>query len=538
MEYTVSERKQNHNYFRRFHNFSFIALLYSRISDLISERGHVFLNIIQFRKHYRRYSYSVTQLMNMTVFGLWLCLISKDVAEISMVRTRFTSTLPAFILFYFFQQTMPILAARASLLFSFAQPLSLRGLAALSTYRSIIASSSCSPTEPKCPSSRHSTVRMATTTAPAVLSSEISGPNWILEYASLDAPALNADIDAANEEMALMESLGKSLGPLAATARDLPSEDKLVKQLVEMHNSYYRAVVLLRNIGTYASCVSSVNGTDAAAKKLSSSIQSLFARCRASYEPASLILDLCPDNLFQKFLAADKQTASAEFILRHSRQMADHRLSLEEENMITGLQVTGHSAWATMYSDLSSVIPVHISQPDGSLKSMGIATAEAMRDSPDEDIRRKSWEAIREAWLPHQETCAAALNAITGWRLDLYERRQLDSPISSSLHMNRMSQATLEALFTALDASSDIGRRALRIQAKCLGKDSLEPWDLFAPAPSSNTSVGKIYTFDEGIDLIAKAIGAVDEEGGNFVRMMQENKWIEASRGDKKRPGA
>lgn len=449
------------------------------------------------------------------------------------------TTLPASLLvLVFLQLTMvPSVARRVPLLFSLAQPLSLKGLAVLSNFRSATAET-CPAFAPTCVSSPKPALRMVTTASPTAPLSEISGPTWTLEYAALDAAALKADLAAADKEMDLMESIGKTLGPLVTTARELQPDDELVKQLVEMHNSYYRAVVLLRNVGTYASCVASVDGTDASAKKLSSTVQTLFARCRAAYEPASLILDLCPDDLFEKFLAADKDTSSAEFILRHSRRMADHRLSLSEENMITGLQVTGHSAWGTMYSDLSSVIPVHMPQPDGSTKSMGIATAEAMRDSPDEDTRRKSWEAIREAWLPHQETCAAALNAITGWRLDLYKRRDLKSPLSSSLHMNRMSQATLDALFSALDSSSEAGRRALRIQAKCLGKEALQPWDLFAPAPLSNTTAGKIYTFDEGIDLIANAVGAVDEEGGKFVRMMQENGWIEASRGDKKRPGA
>eukprot|EP00173_Palmaria_palmata_P002008 Plantae.Rhodophyta-Palmaria_palmata.ctg2226.p1 GENE.Plantae.Rhodophyta-Palmaria_palmata.ctg2226~~Plantae.Rhodophyta-Palmaria_palmata.ctg2226.p1 ORF type:complete len:322 (-),score=58.08 Plantae.Rhodophyta-Palmaria_palmata.ctg2226:1293-2177(-) len=47
-----------------------------------------------------------------------------------------------------------------------------------------------------------------------------------------------------------------------------------------------------------------------------------------------------------------------------------------------------------------------------------------------------------------------------------------------------------------------------------------------------------MYTFDEGIELIANAVGAFDEKAGVFVRMMRDKGWIEASRGDTKRPGA
>lgn len=216
--------------------------------------------------------------------------------------------------------------------------------------------------------------------------------------------------------------------------------------------------------------------------------------------------------------------------------MKDHKLTLQEENVITQLSVTGHSSWATMYQDISSVIPVQVALDDGN-KTMGIASAEAMRDSPHEHIRKASWEGIREAWLPHQHTCAAALNAITGWRLDMYKQRDYDSFLTSSLHSNRMSHATLNALLAALDSSTEIGRRALRIQAKALGKSVLQPWDLFAPAPVK-ADLGRIYSFDDGIELIASAVGKVDKAAGEFVKMMRDNKWIEASRGDKKRPGA
>lgn len=343
--------------------------------------------------------------------------------------------------------------------------------------------------------------------------------------------------------MDVMHQVGKSLKPLVPIAASLTDEHVathgLLQNLLQIFRQYWKAHVLLRNASTYALCVSSVDGTNEPAKKLYGQVQELWANCRKVYEPASLILDLCPHNLFYQFLDTDDDTRAARFILEHSRKMALHRLSLEEENMLTSMGVTGHSAWGSLYSDLSSVLTVVMKDEEtGEDKQMGIATAEAMRDSPHENIRRKSWEAIREAWLPHQETCAAALNAITGWRLELYEQRGFDSFLTASLHANRMSEKTLKTLLHAIDSKADVGRRALKIQAKMLGKEALAPWDLFAPAPGDGGGVGKLYTFDEGIELISRAVGEVDVKGGEFVTMMKDKLWIEASRGDKKRPGA
>lgn len=423
-----------------------------------------------------------------------------------------------------------------------ASPLSLaRASGPITLLSSRSSASFCPASTSNCKHARRDLPTMSVSAVPRA-SRDITGPTWTLDYASLDAAALHADLTAAKADMESMEATGATLAELVPLARDLTeaqiAEHNVLARLVDMFRKYWNAVVLLRNVSTYAHCVASVDGTDADAKRLSGQLEVLFARCRTSYEPAALILDLCPASLFDAFLATDDSTRAAKFKLSHSRKMARHRLSLEEENMVTMLTVTGHSAWGSLYTDLSSVLPVHMKQPDGSVKTMGIASAEAMRDSSEEEVRRSSWEAIREAWLPHQETCAAVLNAITGWRLDMYGKRRHDSFLTSSLYLNRMSKATLDAIFKALDSSSEVGRRALRIQAKALKKKALEPWDLFAPAPVSSADVGKIYTFDEGINLIANAVGAVDAEGGSFVRMMQEKGWIEASRGDKKRPGA
>lgn len=44
--------------------------------------------------------------------------------------------------------------------------------------------------------------------------------------------------------------------------------------------------------------------------------------------------------------------------------------------------------------------------------------------------------------------------------------------------------------------------------------------------------------YPEGLDTIAKAVGEVDPSIGEFVRMMDKQRWVEGSEGDAKRPGA
>lgn len=439
-----------------------------------------------------------------------------------------------------------LLLATAPLALSFVGPSTAVNLRQTSSFAKPSSSFSCSrdprlvSTSSRAKSSVCHIKMSSTATQVQADVDDISGPNWVLDYESLESSLLQRHISEASEKINGMEKAAVSIRHLVPVAQTLSSEEAseadLVPSLVSMHQDFWKTVVILQNVGTYASCMSSVDGTNEGAKKLASQVQVMFAKTRQAYEAASLILDLCPEEVFTTFLETDDDTKSSEYVLRHSRKLRRHKLSLEEENMVTRLSVTGHNTWSSMYTDISSVIPVTLTL-NGEEKTMGIASAEAMRDSPDETVRRASWEGIREGWLPHQETCAAALNAITGWRLDDYQQRGYGNFLTSSLHSNRMSNASLQALLGAIDSNVDVGRRALRIQARALGKSAVDPWDLYAPAPITG-NVGRIYTFDEGIELIADAVGEVDEKAGAFVRMMKENKWIEASRGDKKRPGA
>lgn len=464
-------------------------------------------------------------------------------------HTRYSIPILILISYLFIPMTRILVSPRATVAFAFFTSFAPRSrpiFAQAQSYpRGQLNRWTCSPSHLFTTRSRGVCFPTMTATTPstdaAQAAPEISGPSWVLEYEGLDAPALLSDIASAEEKISSLQGMAPTIANLLPEASNLTvhraKETHALDTLVSMTKSYWKAVILLRNVATQASCVASVDGSNTSAKKMLTDMQVRLSRLRQAYEPASLMLDLCPDVILEEFLQMDDEISAAEYMLRHSRRMRQHKLSLVEENIITSLGVNGHSAWGTLYTDLSSTIPVRMTMPDGSVRTMGVASADAMRDSPDGAIRKASWEAIREAWLPHRETCAAALNAITAWRLDLYDKRGYPSFLSSSLHSNRMSKATLEALLKAIDESSTVGRRALKLQARALGKEALAPWDLFAPAPVKE-NVGRMYTFEEGIELIANAVSEVDKEAGDFVRMMRDKKWIEASRGDKKRPGA
>jgi len=297
--------------------------------------------------------------------------------------------------------------------------------------------------------------------------------------------------------------------------------------------------VLLQNPSVYANCLLSVNGRDAQARTLQGRLQSIQKRLGDVSEPLNQFCDLASDKEIDAYLA-DPEVAPAAFVVNHSRERRHELLSLNEERLANGLAQDGIHAWSRLYDQLSGTLECNVLLGNEQ-ESMGLAQAAGLMQKPDDATRRNAWSAINSAWSQHEESCAAAINAIAGWRLEMCRKRSatqavhfLDAPV----HMNRISRPTLDSILAAAEQYRPLARRAAKLQAGAYGKSALGPWDNRAPAPVLDPGADGGIPFDRAIEIIADAYGKVDPSLGEFVHMMVENRWVEGTVGAGKRPGA
>ena len=225
--------------------------------------------------------------------------------------------------------------------------------------------------------------------------------------------------------------------------------------------------------------------------------------------------------------------------MRHGRKRRHENLTLAEESLVNGLSQDGIHAWGRLYDQLGGSLSCDV-QVGNEVQTMGLAQASGLLGDADDEQRRQAWLAINQAWQQHEESCAASINAIAGWRLEMCQQRSrqqnvhfLDAPV----HMNRISRATLDALLEAAAEARPLAQRAAKLQARAYGKAGFGPWDLRAPAPQLSQQDEPI-TFEQAVDVIADAYADVDGEMGDFVRMMVERRWVEGTVGPNKQPGA
>ncbi|EKB20323.1 pepF/M3 family oligoendopeptidase [Aeromonas veronii AMC35] len=345
-------------------------------------------------------------------------------------------------------------------------------------------------------------------------------------YPGLDSPELEADMRAARHALEELASYMAGLDGVRdddAALLDFLREVRLRTR--DIHNIGWNMAIL-------AACRGSQDARDPQAKQLASRARTLIADLFKMLAPVEDLMLALPEEEFSA-LMRDPLLGEEAYRLRHERRLQDQRLPVAAEQLVIGLGTDGLHAWGNLYNDLVGKIRLTI---DG--REMGLAEASNLLSSPVRALRLEAFDAISAGWEGEQETVAAILNALNGWRLELARQRgntRLLDALDLSCHQSHIERATLDALMSETWRARGLGQRALELMAERLGIDDPGAEDLFAPPPAASS---RDIPFDEAIELIADAFSRFDPEMGAFARMMAEKGWIDAAPTPNRRPGA
>ena len=345
-------------------------------------------------------------------------------------------------------------------------------------------------------------------------------------YPSLDSCVLEADMSLARASLA---ELSGFIEGLAGVQGNQPARQDFLRE-VRLRARRIREIGW--NIAVLAACTGSQDARDPLAKQLASRARALNADLFKTLAPIEDLMLGLPEAEFEQ-LMQDPLLGEEEYRLRHERRLQDQRLPVEAEQLVIGLGTDGLHAWGNLYNDLVGKIRLVI---DG--REMGLAEASNLLSSPDRALRKEAFDAISAGWEGEQETVAAILNALNGWRLELSRQRgkvrTLDA-LDLSCHQSHIERVTLDTLMQETWQARGLGQRALGLMARRLGIEELGPEDLFAPPPASSH---RRIPFEEAIEIIALAFTGFDPEMGEFARMMAERGWIDAAPTPNRRTGA
>ncbi len=212
-----------------------------------------------------------------------------------------------------------------------------------------------------------------------------------------------------------------------------------------------------------------------------------------------------------------------DFVLNETRDFARSKMSLEKETLALDLSVSGYHAWSRLYDKMAGELRADFEE-DGITKSLSMGQLATKLSSPDRDVRKRAFDAISSTWFERTDLASMTLNSIGGFRWSLYDARGWDSILSEPLHNARLSEPSLDAMWSVI--SKEVGRLKPYIEAKkkLLSIDKFSWWDEFAPCGKSD----RLIAFDEAGKFIADNVGVFSEDMKQFVNMAIDKRWVEA----------
>ncbi|HHF2904040.1 TPA: M3 family oligoendopeptidase [Vibrio diabolicus] len=298
---------------------------------------------------------------------------------------------------------------------------------------------------------------------------------------------------------------------------------------------------LAGTVANFASCYASVDATNAEAKSLLGKMTRIFSELSQAFSPFDLTLTHADEEFILRVLDHENPDISGQaFSILNSRKLADTRLINAEEQLLAAMSVDGKSAWGNLYDNLTGSLKVKLEYADGKSEELGFSQAASILYGSEFERQEAAWRGVQDAMQTHQESFAAILNALAGWRLTENKKRSTKREVhflEPSLHGSRIQAETLNAMMTVAKDSRAIGQKAGLLMAKVHGLDEMKPWNHLAAMPALSGEA-KVYDFDEAIDVICEAFETVNPEMSEFVRLMVQNGWIDAAPNANKRLGA
>jgi oligoendopeptidase F len=358
-------------------------------------------------------------------------------------------------------------------------------------------------------------------------------PHWDLSnvYSGLDAADLKADVDKFAQTLDALDALiaKHGIGRLEAAPGDLPATGRALDEFIDRLNE---ALVLRSTLNAYFESFVTTDSYNTLAARKMSELEQLVLRLRSVYVR------------FEAWIGS--LAGSLDAICKTAPKAREHRLALIDiadqskyrmepalEDLASELLMAGGGVMHKLQGTVTSQLKVPFER-DGKTETLPITVIRNLSNDPDEDVRKRAYEAELKGWESVRESVAFAMNCVKGSSVVLAKRRGLEGVLHAVLVSNRIDQKTLDALLGAMKDSFPTFRRYFRSKAKKLGKEKLAWWDLTAP-------VGKVdltYLWDEASAYIVKQFAGFSDEMSALARRAFEKDWIDAEPRDGKRAGA
>jgi oligoendopeptidase F len=356
----------------------------------------------------------------------------------------------------------------------------------------------------------------------------IPAPRWDLSnvYPSLESNEFKAAVADYKKQVAELQDYFDEV-VTKATIQTAPQElAAIIGDVVDRFNS---AETLSATIGPFINSYATTDSRDKLAMKTRSEFeQASLPMHKLSVQVTAWLGKIAP--VLDESLKHNPTAQVHAFMLKEAAEQSQYLMSEEEEGLASELNLSGGNAWNKLQGTITSQLSVDF-ELDGETQKLPMPALINLRTHPDEETRRRAYDAENKAWDSVREALAACMNGVKGEVITLNKRRGRKDALHSALDQARIDRETLEAMLGAMQASFPMFRKYFNHKASLIGKEKLAWWDIYAPVGKANTH----YTFDEARDFILKAFDQFSPELCSFAERAFDHNWIDAEMREGKR---
>ena len=330
-------------------------------------------------------------------------------------------------------------------------------------------------------------------------------------------------------EAGVEESLGEALtraGKLAGNKGQIASFD--VARLAAFLTEFGQILDLVGRAGSYAHLAFSADTQDPSHGALLQKVQE-----RAT-EISTLLLFFelewtKVDESKANELLADPALAFARHHLEVMRRFRDHLLTEPEERVLAEKSVTGRSAWARLFSDLTAAMQVVI---DG--ETVTLEEALSRLSLPDREARRTAATGITASLEDGLKTRGFIYNMLLHDKATDDRLRSYEHWLESFNLSQEATDESVSALVESVRSRYDIAQRWYALKAKLLKLDKLAYYDRAAPVTDEDTEMD----WPEAKTVVLDCYNSFSTDAGGVVERFFNERWIDVEARQGKVPGA
>lgn len=340
---------------------------------------------------------------------------------------------------------------------------------------------------------------------------------------------LDSIYEGGSQSSALKQDLANTEQYIAELNHLLKQDEAIeVTTVVKLSGLVQLILLHVRQMDSFVSCLMAQDMFDKQAVVLLDKIKQLHASFTAALTLFDNRLRSIDDETWNKYMS-QAELKEIAFNLSERRELAKRQMAPELEALAADLAIDGYHAWGDFYNTIVS--RTNFKVDEHTYLSAG-QMANRLSEG-DRTIRAEAFKEWEKVWGEQADLCADTLNHLAGFRLKWYSNRKWSSALEEPLQMNRMSEATLAAMWQAVEKGKQLLEPYFKRKAELLGLEKLDWHDVEAPLAESSTTM----SFDKAAEFIIEQFRDFSPDMADFAQHAFEKQWIEAEDRAGKRPG-